>query len=235
MSRQPPDFKRPQNAYCVRIAADRSYVRPWLGYADMAYRAWDWRGAQADRFALEDGADLLEEAVSPPRNPTAWSLHMRRAEGIRQLLQRVGSGMQPTELTVTTARSSRRSGSPPCSTRPIHAPRPAGRGQRRDLDVRRRHERGGGGPAPRRSPHKAPRQEAPGRGTRTPRGHADGWKEKSRGGLCPPVEASSRWAEPTLLIGHAEATPHGRATQRVVVRPRRRRRGHRPRRPERSP
>jgi tetratricopeptide (TPR) repeat protein len=98
MHRQPPDFRRAQRAYERALAADRSYVRPWLGYADMAFRAWDWDGARPSDLRWKTVPDLLESAVSLPRNPTSWNLRLRRAEVIRQLLRRVGSELPPTEV-----------------------------------------------------------------------------------------------------------------------------------------
>jgi hypothetical protein len=97
INRQPPDFKRAQNAYERAIVADRSYVRPWLGYAEMAFRAWEWDGARPSDLRWKTILDLLEKAVSAPRNPAAWSLHLRRAEVIRQLLRQVRSELKPTE------------------------------------------------------------------------------------------------------------------------------------------
>jgi hypothetical protein len=97
MSRQPPDFRRAQNAFERAIAADRSYVHPWLGYAEMAFSAWEWDGARPSDLRWKTIPDLLESAVSAPRNPAAWGLHFRRAEVIRQLIGRVGSELKPTE------------------------------------------------------------------------------------------------------------------------------------------
>jgi hypothetical protein len=98
MTRQPPDFNRAKSAYERAIAADRTYVRPWLGYAEMAYRAWDWGGGKASDRKWQMVPDLLESAVSLPRNPAAWTLHLRRAEVIRQLIRRVGSELTPIDL-----------------------------------------------------------------------------------------------------------------------------------------
>ncbi len=172
MSRQPPDFKRAQNAYernrgrpilCAALARLCRDGLPRLGLG----------GSPTDRFPLEDGAgpagergqraaqpDRLGLALASRRGhpPAPEARRVRHAADRADPLQRRGRQGDPDRHPVLPVESD--------------APRPAGRGQRRDLDVRRRRERGGGSPAPRRSPHKAPRQEAPGRGTRTPRGHA---------------------------------------------------------------
>jgi hypothetical protein len=97
MSRQPPDFNRADRDYKRAIAADRYYVRPWLGYAELAYRAWDWGGGRASDLRWETIPDLLEKAASAPRNPMSWALHLRCAEVTRQLLSRVGSELKPID------------------------------------------------------------------------------------------------------------------------------------------
>ena len=98
MNRQPPDFDGAERAYLERaIEADRYYVRPWLGYADLAYRL-GVAGRSRERSALEEDPDLLENAGQPrPATRLAWSLHIRRAEVIRQLLRRVGSELKPID------------------------------------------------------------------------------------------------------------------------------------------
>jgi tetratricopeptide (TPR) repeat protein len=97
MLRQPPDFNRAKNDFEAAIAADRYYVRPWLAYAEMAYRAWEWGGGHASDLKWETIPDLLERAASAPRNPMSWSLHLRCAEVTRQLLRRVGSEVKPVD------------------------------------------------------------------------------------------------------------------------------------------
>jgi hypothetical protein len=104
IGRQPPDFERAERAYARAIAAegflavDRYSARPWLGYAQSELAAWQWRGAKAEDHRWKKVLILLLEAVTPPRNPSSWSLHMRRAETIRALLQRVGSQLSPLEV-----------------------------------------------------------------------------------------------------------------------------------------
>jgi hypothetical protein len=97
MRRQPPNFDVAESAYLRAIEADRYYVRPWLGAAEQAYRAWEWRGARANDLRWKKIPELLEDAVSPPRNPKAWTLHLRRAEVIRQLLRRVSPELKPID------------------------------------------------------------------------------------------------------------------------------------------
>jgi O-antigen ligase len=97
MRRQPPDFNRAKNDFEAAIAADRYYVRPWLGYAEMAYQAWEWGGGHASDLRWETIPKLLENAASAPRNPMSWSLHLRCAEMTRQLLRRVSSELKPVE------------------------------------------------------------------------------------------------------------------------------------------
>ena len=46
---QPPNFDAAESAYRRAIKADLYYARPWLEYADLAYRAWEWRGARPVR------------------------------------------------------------------------------------------------------------------------------------------------------------------------------------------
>jgi hypothetical protein len=97
MFRQPPDFDRAEAAYTLAIAADRYYVRPWLRYADFAEYAWEWRGGRASDQRWKKVPELLEDAVSAPRNPNAWTLHVRRADAIRRLLRRLGSEVAPVD------------------------------------------------------------------------------------------------------------------------------------------
>lgn len=98
LRRQPPNFDAAEAAYKRAVVADRYYARPWLGYADLAYQAWDWRGSRPDDLRWKMVPELLEDAVRPPRNPISWSLHLRRAEAIRQLLRRVGADLKPLEV-----------------------------------------------------------------------------------------------------------------------------------------
>jgi hypothetical protein len=97
MSRQPPNFDGAEAAYKQAIEADRFYVRPWLGYADLAFQAWEWRGAKAADERWEMIPWLLERAAMAPRNPMSWTLHLRRAEVIRQLLRLVGAELKPLD------------------------------------------------------------------------------------------------------------------------------------------
>jgi O-antigen ligase len=97
MRRQPPDFNRAKSYFERAIAVDRYYVRPWLGYADMALQAWLWGGGHASDLRWKTIPDLYESAVSPPRNPMAWTLRVRRADVIRQLLRSVGPELKPVD------------------------------------------------------------------------------------------------------------------------------------------
>jgi O-antigen ligase len=93
----PPDFDRAENAYRRAIAADRYNVRPWLGYANLVEHAWEWRGAKVEDQRWKQIPILLQEAVSLPRNPSNWALHVRRADRIRELLRRIGPQLSPLE------------------------------------------------------------------------------------------------------------------------------------------
>ena len=104
MGRKPPEFERAERAYHRAIAAegflavDRYSARPWLGYAQSELATWRWRGAKAGDRRWDKALILLLEAVTPPRNPNSWALHMRRAETIRALLQHLGSQLTPIEV-----------------------------------------------------------------------------------------------------------------------------------------
>jgi hypothetical protein len=97
MRHQPPDFDRAEAAYNLAIAKDKYYVRPWLRYADYVEYAWESRGARASDLRWRMIPELLEDAVTLPRNPNAWTLHLRRAEAIRRLLRRVGNELTPVD------------------------------------------------------------------------------------------------------------------------------------------
>lgn len=97
MNRRPPDFDLAERAFERAIVQDRYYARPWLRYADFAEFAWEWRGHRPSDERWKKVPELLERAVSLPRNPNAWALHLRRADAIRRLLQRLGSEIEPTE------------------------------------------------------------------------------------------------------------------------------------------
>ena len=62
-----PTSTSPRRAYLRAIEADRYYVRPWLGDADQAYQAWEWRGAKADDLRWKKIPELLQDAVSAPK------------------------------------------------------------------------------------------------------------------------------------------------------------------------
>jgi hypothetical protein len=104
ISHRPPEFERAERAYQRAIAAegflavDRYSARPWLGYAQSELATWQWRRAKAEDRRWEKALILLLQAVSPPRNPNVWSLHLRRAETIRSLLQHLGSKLPPIEI-----------------------------------------------------------------------------------------------------------------------------------------
>ncbi len=104
ISHRPPDFERAERAFQRAITAegflavDRYSARPWLGYARSELAAWEWRGAKAGDERWKKVLILLSEAVTPPRNPISWSLHMRRAETIRAILQHLRSDLPPIEL-----------------------------------------------------------------------------------------------------------------------------------------
>ncbi len=94
-----PDFERAERIYLDRaIVADRYYARPWLKYAALQFDAWAFRGAKFEDQRWKEIPELLRDAVTLPRNPNAWSLHVRRAEAIRGLLQTVGSQLKPIDL-----------------------------------------------------------------------------------------------------------------------------------------
>jgi O-antigen ligase/tetratricopeptide (TPR) repeat protein len=93
-----PEFERAERAYQRAIVADHYYARPWLKYAALELDAWVWRGAKFEDNRWKKIPELLRDAVTLPRNPNAWSLHMRRAEAIRGLLQKVGSQLAPIDL-----------------------------------------------------------------------------------------------------------------------------------------
>ncbi len=93
-----PEFERAERAYQRAIVADHYYARPWLQYAALEREAWLWRGAKFEDQRWKKIPELLRDAVTLPRNPNAWALHMRRAETIRGLLQTVGSHLAPIDL-----------------------------------------------------------------------------------------------------------------------------------------
>jgi hypothetical protein len=91
------DFDRAEEAYKRAAAADPYFVRPWLGYAELMQLVWEWRGARPGDQRWKQIPILLNQAVILPRNPVAWTLHIRRADKIRELLQRVGSELPPIQ------------------------------------------------------------------------------------------------------------------------------------------
>jgi O-antigen ligase len=104
LQRRPPEFEGAERAYRRAIAAegflavDRYSARPWLGYAQSELAAWRWRGARVGDERWKKVLVLLRDAVTPPRNPNSWPLHMRLAETIRALLQHLGSKLTPLEV-----------------------------------------------------------------------------------------------------------------------------------------
>jgi hypothetical protein len=63
---------------------------------------WRENGATLDdkksRWSWTTVPYLYQMAVTPPRNPGAWSLHSERARVIHQLLTAVGSKLDPLKL-----------------------------------------------------------------------------------------------------------------------------------------
>jgi hypothetical protein len=98
MDRPMPSFERAENACKRAVEADRYYARPWLVYARFEQLAWEWRGARLEDLRWKKIPILWLEAITPPRNPNAWTLHLRRADAIRGLLRRIGSKLPPTEV-----------------------------------------------------------------------------------------------------------------------------------------
>ena len=95
---RPPDFERAADAYLRAIAEDRYSVRPWLGYADLELLAWGTHGSKAEDVRWRAIPIILKDAVSLPRNPNSWSLHILRADRIRSILQRVGNQLPPIDV-----------------------------------------------------------------------------------------------------------------------------------------
>ncbi len=100
MRHEPPEFERAEAAYKLAVTKDKYYVRPWLRYADFVEYAWETRGGRASDLRWKMIPELLEDAVDLPRNPNAWTLHMRRADAIRSLLKRVGADIKPVKAVL---------------------------------------------------------------------------------------------------------------------------------------
>jgi O-Antigen ligase len=93
------DFESAEKAYLRAVAEDRYSVRPWLGDAELQQLAWASRGSKPEDGRWKKIPTLLENAVTLPRNPNAWSLHILRADRIRAILQRVAPQSPPLEIT----------------------------------------------------------------------------------------------------------------------------------------
>ncbi len=95
---RPPKFEKAEAAYLRAQTADHYSANPWLGYALEKMAEWEARGAKVDDKRWKTIPVILADAVTPPRNPNAWSLHQYRASVIRTLIARIGSQMKPVEL-----------------------------------------------------------------------------------------------------------------------------------------
>jgi len=102
---QPPDFDRADLAYRLAIEADRYNARPWIELAHLHFLVWREHGAKVDdkesRWSWTTIPYLYQMAATPPRSPSAWSLHSERARVIHELLKAVGSKLDPLELLRT--------------------------------------------------------------------------------------------------------------------------------------
>jgi hypothetical protein len=93
-----PDFEKAQAAYDAAKRADAYNPRPWLGDAYLQLRVWESRGARPEDLRWKTIPVLLLKAASPPRNPSAWTLHSERAKITRDLLAKVGQKLDPRDI-----------------------------------------------------------------------------------------------------------------------------------------
>jgi O-antigen ligase len=114
LHRLPPDYERAARAYEMASAADRYNSRAWIGEAYRYLEEWKAHGAKATDDRLKRVSFLLEMAVTPPRNPYAWSVHTACADAMAQVLNAVGPQLSPIEalryqgkIVAATRRASR--------------------------------------------------------------------------------------------------------------------------------
>jgi hypothetical protein len=102
MDHRPPNFDRADTAYKNAIEADRYYARPWRELAYLHFLVWRQSGARVydrqSRWSWTTIPYLYQMAATPPRNLNAWALHSERSRVIHQLLNIVGSKLDPLEL-----------------------------------------------------------------------------------------------------------------------------------------
>jgi hypothetical protein len=95
--RLPPDFDRAEGACKLACASDRFYSRPWLQYAVLYENDWLAHGAKPKDDRLKKIEFLLDQAVSPPRNPSAWAAHREHAAVLAGIMSRIGPQLDPRE------------------------------------------------------------------------------------------------------------------------------------------
>jgi O-antigen ligase len=103
LAARPPDYTRAEEAYDRAIRADKFSARPWLGLANAKYREWQTRGSKPDDLRWRTIPFAMAEAVKPPRNPNAWSLHRDRALVTRQLLSELNTGIGAGQILTLRA------------------------------------------------------------------------------------------------------------------------------------
>lgn len=99
----PPKFEVAEAAYREAYASDKYSARPWLGLAFEKYQEWESRGAKPEDMRWKTIPASMVEAVSPPRNPNSWTLHLERAKVTRQLLNQLGDKLKAGDLTTYRA------------------------------------------------------------------------------------------------------------------------------------
>jgi O-antigen ligase len=99
---RPPDLDRADAAYRKAIEADGYYIRPWRELAHLHFLALRESGDKlADdksRWSWKTIPYLYQMAATPPRNPSAWSTHSERAAAIHQMVNLIGSKLEPIEM-----------------------------------------------------------------------------------------------------------------------------------------
>jgi hypothetical protein len=94
---RPPDYDAAEKACQRAIAADGYSSRPWLKSAEVHWKVWQEHGAKVQDLHWKTVPILYQMAASFPRNRNSWALHSERARVIRELLNELGTRLEPVE------------------------------------------------------------------------------------------------------------------------------------------
>ncbi len=93
----PQNYEGAESAYLHAIGQDQYSARPWLNLASLYWMRWKERGGRVEDPVWRKIPIVYDWSTTPPRNPSAWSLHAEKARMIQNLMNEIGSKLDPID------------------------------------------------------------------------------------------------------------------------------------------